>query len=331
MNFQYYYRGDAYGRRKDNASHIPARCRLEKHQLTLEMKPIAYNDLETHPKVFQDRFQILNMSLATISYLSAIVSCFGVDSIRTFSGRSLPSEIWFMILNFLKLLAENTPNFALVKTTIVPCSVLPSNSKLLRSVRYHVDPDDQRPLNQNVASRTQVMSYHVRCRLRLTLQAAAALGGEFIATPHIREQYEYLLLADALSERSGPGSVFYTVVHELITPLVRQPMPSSGIYCQVSVPDIISRIDNGWCFECKGGRLVADHLTWASEVFGRACPVCMGLEFATEHLLFRNRQPSGERHYEGLEMEREEQDMDRRFAERLAELCYDPKPAKIMW
>ncbi|KAI1407541.1 hypothetical protein F5Y13DRAFT_205990 [Hypoxylon sp. FL1857] len=258
------------------------------------MKPVTMNSV-SGGLLEQDSLLLLNIGLLGLRYVKRLIARDNT-SIRSKGGISLPSEIWVIILKF----ADNAKQreFCPAKAELVSAS---PNRMVLRCFRYAFSCDPDAILAGNLKDDVSVAEFE-QYLARATPSTAKTLNIE------VPELYRL----------SGRDNSFDIILDSTST--------VTYLYADLDVPDIISTLDYGWCWVCKGRRFICPGCTggkaqefdsFMSCGVNLACPLCMGMNFSRHHKWFLENCVHGEPPYEN-----EEEDMRERVEDRLHELGY---------
>ncbi|KAI1205520.1 uncharacterized protein F4807DRAFT_442890 [Annulohypoxylon truncatum] len=227
------------------------------------MKPVEMADVSRG--VFtKDSLLLLNISRAGPRYVRQLFAR-NNTSIRSKGGISLPNEIWFIIFEFTR--SDIDDEFCLVKVNTVSAS---PDTVVLRCYLHEFDYPEDEELQDSLTDRQKVLDFerYLAC-----------------ATPSVAKGLRNK--PPGLSRLSGPQNTFDVVLDAR--------SKTSCLYKCIDVPDIISKIEGGWCRICRSERTVCPGCTGGvTERFDvfmgcgveLACPLCMGTEFSLDHKYF---------------------------------------------
>ncbi|OTB00524.1 hypothetical protein M426DRAFT_15332 [Hypoxylon sp. CI-4A] len=264
------------------------------------MKPVS---METY--LGEDALLLLNTKVVGPRYVKQLLARDNSD-IRSNGGIALPNELWDIIL---KLANEGKDKFCLAKASVVSRS---SNIVILRCVRHEFgDPDD--PEDEEFAAGCLGSTEKVRSfEAYLGYATSSSAAHDEVELPE-------------LTRLSGPENT-YTVVLDTTS-------ADSCLYNDLEVPDIISRIEDGYCLVCNGTRYICPGCTGGvAQKFDAfmgcgvdlVCPLCVGVDFCMDHKRFL------ERNYWNDPSEEEAADMKKLVEDRLNELGYtDAVPPSV--
>ncbi|KAI1379846.1 hypothetical protein F4677DRAFT_296407 [Hypoxylon crocopeplum] len=258
------------------------------------MKPVTIAHF-SQGRLTNDTLLFLNTTTLRLRYVTRLLTHNNTNLIiRSKGGKTLPNEIWAMILNFAKDMKDS---FCLVKADIVTAS---PNITLLRCFRHKFDRPEDELLAGGLNDSQCVFEFEQY------LSSATQYDAEALYT----EPPELLKL-------SGPDDIFDVVLDTTST--------DPCLFTIRDVPDLIATIDDGGCWVCLGERFICPGCTGGkAQKFGAfmgcgvelACPLCMGIEFSSNHEYFL------ETYYSREAPKDKAEDMLELLEERLEELGY---------
>jgi hypothetical protein len=227
------------------------------------MKPISPKNALAH--IVDDKpLMMLNSGLLGIRYIMQLVALTN-SNITTTGGIFLSTELWNMILGFALVDAQDS--FCFVQGISLDKS---SMGKILHCRRINLEGG---PLCGNLDYDDAVRAFE-----------------EFMNKPNQRASLPFT--APTLQPGQGYGNTFDILITSADDNV---PVDSACLFTNITVPDVISRMEGGACSFCFGGRLFCPGCTGgrAQEfgVFmgcgvGLACPLCIGIDFSLEHRAF---------------------------------------------
>ena len=260
------------------------------------MKPLKFG--KATASFLSDRLLLFNTSAMVRHYLGNLLA---KDSTRATSkgGIPLPPELWDRIL------ADCDDNFVFVKSSIV--SETPTR-KVIRCQLVEFDMQH----GFGVFAENDSVVYLCELFFNSMSKAVEKKSISEIAMPRLREV-------------SGPGSLHDVVLEKDRHAEGQEADKPSCLFWDIDIPDVIARMENGWCGFCGTGRFICPGCTGGRadrfDVFMGcgvllACPLCMGVDFAQDHKDFLRY------YYSETAPEDEQREMDRAVQERLKELGY---------
>lgn len=209
------------------------------------MKPVTF---ETSLAGFgiEGQLCLFRIDLATINYLERILAANG--TIQSKGGINLPPEICLTILDFLDqdAAAKSTEKWSFVTAAV--SQQPPPDETIVHCVRHDFGEDSERGkiLAGHFRTTVQVKNFE------LFLQSPGLHHGcSIINRPRqpalVHRSAERHADIPSLRPVSGPGRGFFISLRRSV---VSQPC----LWTDVTVPDVISRIDRGACFIYTGGR-----------------------------------------------------------------------------
>lgn len=227
------------------------------------MKPISPKNALAH--IVDDKpLMMLNSSLLGIRYIMQLLALTNTN-ITTTIGTSLSTELWDMILGFALVDTQNA--FCFVQGISLWKS---SMGKILHCRRINLEGG---PLCGNLDCAEAVFAFE-----------------EFMNKPNQRTSLPFT--APTLQPGQGYGNTFDILITSADDNL---PVDSACLFSNVTVPDVISRMEGGTCSFCSGSRLFCPGCTGGrAQEFGvfmgcsveLACPLCIGIDFSLEHRAF---------------------------------------------
>lgn len=219
------------------------------------MRPLD-SDTARHLIPSNDPILLLNTSMIATFYMSQHIAR-GTTNITSKNGISLPTELWLQIFELVS--ATTADAFCFVQATIIS---RPSAATVLLCNRVEVDFGYD-------------FGYIYDADMVVRVE-------EYMESP-TRASHDDLSLITI----SGPKSTFQVRIDN-------HPGQFACLYWGVSVPDVISRLEDGECSACQGRRSICPGCGGTGGSFGvfmgcgvdLACPLCMGLEFSERHKRF---------------------------------------------
>ncbi|OTA55992.1 hypothetical protein K449DRAFT_387756 [Hypoxylon sp. EC38] len=250
----------------------------------------------------QNGLLLLNIGILGPHYMTQLITR-GNSKVLSKSGKSLPNEIWTMILKFAhegmsdKWYEGTNSDFCLVKAELVSAS--PENM-LIRCFRHAFDSPTDELVDDVLVDEGSVYGFE-RYLASTAPSTAKTLDIEL----------------PELQRLSGPDTTFDIILDTTST--------APYLYASLSVPDIIATINHGNCWVCREERFICPGCTGGIaqqfDVFmgcgvGLSCPLCMGTNFSQRHKSFL------ESNYWSKAPEDEAEDMLYVIEDRLEELGY---------
>jgi hypothetical protein len=222
---------------------------------TTKMRP-AHAD-EAEMLAYWKLVMILNKTLHGPAYVESLVSqCPGVITTNTQGRKTLPPELWYMILDFI----VNDPD--------------PHDFALLQPV--HLETIGRR-------NKTLICAKFERWRSMglLNNEAQVVAASKYLARPDLRFDgldRPFLSVQVPNSRWKIPARVLSSKI--------------KAVHVAITVPDVIKYLEGGSCFLCRDKRCVADELNFFYpkrrgfyNIRDTAlCPLCVGLEYAEQSL-----------------------------------------------
>ncbi|KAH8596747.1 hypothetical protein B0O99DRAFT_107893 [Bisporella sp. PMI_857] len=227
------------------------------------MKPISPKNALAHI-VDHKPLMMLNSGLLGTRYIMQLVALTNTN-ITTTGGTSLPTELWNKILGFALVDAQNS--FCFVQGISLWES---SIGKILHCRRINLEGG--------------LLCGNLDCA------EAVYVFEEFINKPNQRASPPFTM--PTLQPCQGYGNTFDIPTTSADDNL---PVDSACLFSNVTVPDVISRMEGGACSFCFGSRLFCPGCTGGRaqefDVFmgcgvELACPLCIGIDFSLEHRAF---------------------------------------------
>jgi hypothetical protein len=280
------------------------------------MKPISHKNDLAH--IIDDKpVMMLNSGLLGIRYIMQLNALGYNTNITTTSGTSLSIDLWDMILGFALVDVQNSFCFvqgiSLWKSSIGEILHCRRINLLLEGEDEEIPNDDVDPITEE----------YVEIRRR-----AGVLFGNFDNTEAVRSFEEFMNKPEEFTAPhtiqldQGCGNTFDILITSADDNLL---VDSACLFSNLTVPDVISRMEGGACSFCSGSRLFCPGCTGgrAQEfgVFmgcgvGLACPLCIGIDFPLEHKAFLRR------YYWDDPPEEEEESIKNWLQQRMDELGY---------
>lgn len=227
------------------------------------MKPISPKNAFTHIGDSKP-LMMLNSGLLGIRYIMQLVALTNTN-ITTTGGTSLSTELWHMILGFALVDTQNS--FCFVQGISLWKSPM---GKILHCRRINLEGG---PLCGNLDCAEAVCAFE-----------------EFMNKPN--QHASLAFTAPTLKPGQGYGNTFDILITSADDNL---PVDSACLFSDVTVPDVISRMEGGACSFCFGNRLFCPGCTGGrAQEFGvfmgcgveLSCPLCVGIDFSLEHKEF---------------------------------------------
>jgi len=223
------------------------------------MKPI---NLQTDiSQLLNDKsLLLLNRDAVAIRYITQLVAL--KSTIQTKGGRSLPIELWHLILEHASV--DKSDSFCIVQAVSLQDQ---RQIKVLqcRAIKW------QSTSCGRIESSREVLEYE-----------------QFMAKPSEGSDHKLFHPVEPANGDENKFDIFFTPAGDDL------PMWTTCIYFDLTIPDIICHIEDGKCQFCAGVRHICPEETYRDSGFDTfsgtsmplACPVCMGWDFCQKHKEF---------------------------------------------
>lgn len=257
------------------------------------MKPISPQKALAH--IVDDKpLMMVNLGLLGIRYIMQLVTLTNTN-ITTTGGTTLPTELWNMILRFA--LVDTHTSFCFAQAISLRKI---SMGEILHCRIIYLEDD---PVCGSLDCAEEVRAFE-----------------EFMNKPNQCASPDFT--APTIQLGQGYGNTFDVLITSADDNL---PADSACLFSNITVPDVISRMEGGVCSFCRGGRLICPGCTGGrAQEFGvfagcgvdLACPLCIGIDFSLEHREFLNT------YYWDDAPEEEQKSIDNWLEQRMEELGY---------
>ncbi|KAK0708842.1 hypothetical protein B0T21DRAFT_352871 [Apiosordaria backusii] len=294
------------------------------------MRPVDLAIVSTDPDHLKDQLLFYNTRLATVLWIRDLIARNGSHCIRTTKGGlSFPPELRAMILNEAEATALRRPKFSFAKVQSI--TSLPNNSdsktnadkstdpknvdtKVIRYVAHKFElPHAPNPMIYPSLNNKTCLASNLynpascgdfeRFLSCATAEMAAKINAQEIEDEDWEEcEMEGFWLEDSVVTHKSatkippllklPGQTFDVTLRPGSNP------DASGLYYDLTVPDVIAWVDRGRCWVCRGERFLCPgggcpgfaRLLWDFQSVGCGyrvvCPLCIGDDIFDDHMSY---------------------------------------------
>ncbi|VBB76489.1 Putative protein of unknown function [Podospora comata] len=297
----------------------------------------SISSMSKSPDSLKDQLMFLSTELATVNWIEDLISRNGSHCIKSRQrDLSFPPELWSMILDEAQAAALRDPKHCFVKIQSINAVVSDNvNTTVARCVGQKFElPYEPYPIldfyNNGKVLAGRLPNPQIVGDFEWYLQFATAERAAQINTQEVKEDdwdknsglpYASTTRIPTLVEL--PDQIFDVSISPSST------SAPSGLYFDLTVPDVISWVDNGNCWVCGGGRFIcpggrcpgpARHVWYFERVgcgYRVACPLCIARDIFSDTMEDARSQERGDDEYPEWKEE-----LEKRIEERMKTLGY---------